>query len=205
VTIQVFRRGAKGVSCAREVLIREEGTGMESKIKIVMVLAAVLLIASSCAMISHKLGLRAEGEMRLVRVAVPGVMKKDLPYKAEVTFEADGQPEIKSVCFRWLSVIAPVRSPSLYCYTQEVEANQPIGAVCSRVEDGGIYRSISALSCSKPQNIRYGMPGSFTVMLEPGDVRPEYNAVECSVEYVQDGEVKQTNKVRANVIVDYRD
>jgi hypothetical protein len=178
---------------------------MGPKTKIVIVMLAVLLSASSCAMVSQKLGMRGEGEMRLVRVTVPGVMKKELPYKAEVTFEADGRPEIKSVCVRWLSVIAPVKSPSLYCYTQEVQGDQPIGSVCSRMTDEGIYSRISALSCVKPQNISYGAPGSLTVMLEPGDVKPEYNALECSVEYVRDGEVTQTNKVRANVVVDYKE
>jgi len=178
---------------------------MRSAKILVMFVAALVLGASSCSMISQKLGIRSAGEMRLVKLSVPEVMNKDLPYPAELTFEADGQPEIKSVCFRWLNVVAPVKSPSLYCYTQEVQSNLPLGAVCSRVTDEGIYSRISELACSKPAGVRYGMPGSFTVMLQAENVQPHYNALECRVEYVQDGEVKQTNKVTVPVLVRYQE
>jgi hypothetical protein len=178
---------------------------MRSAMRLVMIVVALLSTVSSCSMISQKIGIRSEGEMRLVRLVVPEIMDKDLPYPAELTFEADGQPEIKSVCFRWLNVVAPVKSPSLYCYTQEVQANLPIGSVCSRLTDEGIYNRMSELSCSKPKDVRYGMPGSFIVMLQAENVKPYYNALECRVEYVQDGQVKQTNKVTVPVMVRYQE
>ena len=174
---------------------------MRLSLRVVILTAVVLLSLSACAMMSNKLGLRQEGEMRLVQLKVPDVMHKDLPYKVEVVFEADGRPEIKNVCFQWLSVKMPVKSPNLYCYAKEVESNQPIGAVCNRLVDEGVYDRISPLSCTRAEIVRYGMPGSFVVTLGPENVKPFYDALECRVEYVQGGEVRQTNKISKNVVV----
>jgi hypothetical protein len=49
--------------------------------------------------------------------------------------------------------------------------------------------------------VRYGAPGSFVVTLGPENVKPIYNALECRVEYARDGQVRQTNKISANVVV----
>jgi hypothetical protein len=67
--------------------------------------------------------------------------------------------------------------------------------------DEGIYGHISALSCTKAEIVRYGAPGSFVVTLGPENVKPIYNALECRVEYARDGQVRQTNKISANVVV----
>ena len=174
---------------------------MRSSFRVVVLMTIVLLFASACAMMSNKLGIRQEGEMRLVQMRVPDVMHKDLPYKVEVAFEADGRPEIRSVCFQWLSLNVPVKSPNLYCYAKEVEGNKPIGEVCNRLVDEGVYDHVSALACTKAEIVRYGTPGSFVVTLGPENVKPIYNALECRVEYAQDGQVRQTNKISANVIV----
>jgi hypothetical protein len=65
----------------------------------VLMIGAVLLGISSCATVPTKpLG---PGELRLLSMVVPGKenIRVNLPFVVNISFEADGQPEIRSACF----------------------------------------------------------------------------------------------------------
>jgi len=59
------------------------------------------LLVSSCA--SVPTGPLAEGEVRLLSVEVPAAdfVRVTIPFVANITFQADDEPEIKRVCFFW--------------------------------------------------------------------------------------------------------
>jgi hypothetical protein len=64
----------------------------------VLMTGAVLLGISSCATVSKPL---TPGELRLLSILVPEKenIRLHLPFIVNMSFEADGEPEIKSACF----------------------------------------------------------------------------------------------------------
>jgi len=67
----------------------------------ILMIAAVLLTISSCATVPT--GPLEEGEVRLLSLNVPdnGVLKMGIQYWVNISFKADGKPEIRRVCMFW--------------------------------------------------------------------------------------------------------
>jgi hypothetical protein len=68
---------------------------------IAVLLGGGILLISSCATVPT--GPLAPGEVKLLRIEVPheGSIKGNLPFAVNITFEADGKPEIRTACFYW--------------------------------------------------------------------------------------------------------
>ncbi len=141
-------------------------------------------------------------ELRLLRLHMPQITEEDLPYDLAVTFEAEGRPTIKRACFRWLTERSAFSSPPLHCYATETQDNRPIDSACSRWTADGPYSQSSPLFCSNIERIEYGSPGRFLVKIQTRNVAKSYNRVECYAEYAVNGEVKNSNKVRAQIRVE---
>ena len=64
-----------------------------------LMIGAILLAVSSCATVATKP--LAPGELRLLSMVVPEKEKirVNLPFVVNISFEADGQPEIRTACF----------------------------------------------------------------------------------------------------------
>ena len=71
---------------------------MKLILKAVLMNIAVLLVISSCATVPKPL---APGELRLLSMLVPEKenVRLHLPFIVNISFEADGEPEIKAACF----------------------------------------------------------------------------------------------------------
>jgi hypothetical protein len=143
-----------------------------------------------------------QSDLRLLRMMLPEITEEDLPYAIEVTFEAKGKPTIKRACFQWLTERASLSSPPLYCYATEAQGNQPIDSVCSRWTTEGPYAQISPLFCSNIESVEYGSPGRFMVKIQTRNVASFYSKLECYAEYVTDGQVKQSNRIRTRIRVE---
>ena len=67
----------------------------------VLMMGVVLLGFSSCATVSTKP--LAPGELRLLSMVIPEKVKikENLPFVVNISFEADGEPEIRSACFNF--------------------------------------------------------------------------------------------------------
>ncbi|GLI32862.1 hypothetical protein DAMNIGENAA_02950 [Desulforhabdus amnigena] len=133
---------------------------------------------------------------------MPEVIEEDLPYDVVVTFEAQGEPEIKNACFQWLTETTAVKSPSLYCYASEVQDNAPIGSSCSRWLAEGRYSRSSPIFCAKIVSVDRGIPSRFIVKIQSQNIELHYNKLECYAEYLQNGELKQTNRVGTRIRVE---
>jgi hypothetical protein len=61
----------------------------------------LLFLLSSCATVSVEP--LASGELRLLKIQLEGTddIREDFPVKIAVNFEADGKPEITTICFYW--------------------------------------------------------------------------------------------------------
>ena len=66
-----------------------------------LMIGAVLLIVSSCATVPTEP--LASGELRLLKMDVPQKedLRERLPFVVNISFEADGKPEIVTACFYW--------------------------------------------------------------------------------------------------------
>jgi hypothetical protein len=159
-----------------------------------------LLLVSSCTLMQFLNP--PTGELRLLRVQMPQITEEDLPYDIGVTFESDGQPTINKACFRWLSERSSFSSPPLYCFATEAQDNQPIGSVCARWTSEGPYAQSSPVFCSNIEHVEYGSPGRFVVKIQTRNVAKSYSRVECYAEYTANGELKQSNKIRAQIMIE---
>lgn len=174
--------------------------------KVRAILASVLIggivsvLFSSCTLM--QLVNPPQSELRLLRLMLPEITGEDLPYDIAVTFEAEGKPTIKRACFQWLTERASFSSPPLYCYATEAQDNQPIGSVCSRWATEGPYAQISPLFCSSIEHVEYDSPGRFTVKIQTRNVAAFYSKLECYAEYVANGQVKQSNRIRTQIRVE---
>jgi hypothetical protein len=192
--------------CFREIRGLEERMGFRggdmaqrSVWALLLIGAAAMSLLSSCTLMQYLNP--PQGQVRLLRLQMLEIAQEDLPYDITVTFEADGRPTIKKACFRWLTERASLSSPPLYCYATETQGNQPIDSVCSRWTTDGPYAEISPLFCSNIERIEYGAPGSLLVKIQTKNVVSYYKWLECYVEYIGDGVVKQSNKIKAPTMV----
>jgi hypothetical protein len=98
---RVLGEGEVGGSedASREARGVAEGGLMRPTSIVVLMIGLALLGISSCATAPTKP--LAPGEMRLLSVIVPEKekVKTHLPFVVNISFEADGQPEIRSACF----------------------------------------------------------------------------------------------------------
>jgi hypothetical protein len=172
---------------------------LRSTLAAVLIGGIALVWLSSCTLMQYINP--PQGQLRLLRLQMPEITQEDLPYDIVVTFEADGRPTIRKACFRWLTERASFSSPPLYCYATEAQDNQPIGSVCSRWTTAGPYAEISPLFCSNIEHVEYGFPGSFLVKIQTRNVATYYKWLECYADYVVDGDVKQSNKIKASITV----
>ena len=74
---------------------------MKSMLIVVLMGVAVLLMVPSCATVSTKP--LAPGEVRLLGINIPeiGDLRANLQFPVNLSFEADGRPEITTACFFW--------------------------------------------------------------------------------------------------------
>ena len=72
---------------------------MKSISTAVLITGAALLGISSCATVSNKP--LAPGQLRLLSVLVPEKenIRINLPFAVNISFEADGKPEVRAACF----------------------------------------------------------------------------------------------------------
>ena len=72
---------------------------MKSISMAVLMIGAALLGISSCATVPNKP--LAPGELRLLSMLIPEKenIKADLPFAVNISFEADGKPEVRAACF----------------------------------------------------------------------------------------------------------
>jgi hypothetical protein len=180
---------------------RLTGGGMTIKYILASILMGgiMLTLFSSCTLM--QVLNPPQGELRLLRVQIPEITEEDLPYDVVVTFEAYGRPTIKKSCFRWLTERGSFSSPPLHCYATEAQDNQPIGSACSRWTAEGPHAQSSPLFCANIERVEYGSPGRFIAKIQTRNVATYYNWLECYVEYLIDGEVKQSNKIRTAIAV----
>jgi hypothetical protein len=169
----------------------------------VFVVGWVLVVLSSCTTIPR--GGLASGEMRLLSMQMPDIVKEETTYDVVLNFEAEDQPQMKRACFHWVDERTRQMAPSLYLYASEVQNDQPIGSAGSRWLDEGLHPRTSAAFCSNIERVVPGTPGRIIVRIRTGELRSEYNKLEGSVEYVKDGRVRETNKVSARIQVEKLD
>lgn len=144
------------------------------------------------------------GEMKLTRMLVSGSVEEGLPYDVVVNFKASGQPRIKSVCLQWLDQKVDVKSPSLYCFAYEAQkgGSSSVGSACNKWLAEGPYSHISPMFCVPPKVVNYDeTPSNLVISLRTRNVKPYYNKLRCFVEYIQDGQLVQSNKVSASIRV----
>ncbi len=74
---------------------------MKSILMVALMAVTVLLMVPSCAMVSTKP--LAPGEVKLLGINVPeiGDLAANFQYPVDISFEADGRPEITRACFTW--------------------------------------------------------------------------------------------------------
>ncbi len=173
---------------------------MQREWKLVMVMGVVLPFLASCASWPH--GQVSRGELRLKKLHAPETMHVDLPYDIGVDFEQDGELQIKRVCFQWSTERTPISSSSLYYYASEVQDDRNIGSAAARWVSEGPQPFGSTLLCSDVQDVKIAESGRLLVKLNASNLKPEFNRLECQAEYLKDGQLKVTNKVRARVSVE---
>jgi len=177
----------------------KRGDIMKSFSRAISLVAAAIMLAS-CTIIPR--GIFSSGEVKLLNLSIPGTMREDLPYDVVVTFHSAGEAKILKACFRWLDEKELVKKTSLYCYTSEVSDNARIGSECWRWLAEGQYSYASPTFCSEVKNIVYEDPGRITVSLTSRNLEPYYNTLECYVEYLVDGAIKQSNKVSSRIVIE---
>jgi len=175
---------------------------MRRFMRCIVTFGVILLTLAACSILPHRLEPRSEGELRLKSMRLPEVMQAGLSYDVSVNFEGDGRQDIRRVCLHWVAEHTSISSPSLYCYTYEVQSNQDIGAVCPRWIAEGPYTNISPTIYLKAEEIRYEGPNRFTVKIPSTAVKPPYNRLMGYVEYIRDGSLVETNKVSAKTIIE---
>jgi hypothetical protein len=169
---------------------------MKTARSVFAVLIAVLLLSSCAAIPFRPLG---AGEARLTYIEMPEVVREELPYDVILTVDAEEMPQVRSVCFRWVSEEISSRSPSLYNYST--------GA---GIASGPSYTNTVAVGspmaseqfCVGPEDIRSNTPGKLIVKIHPTNLKANYNKLEGQLEYESDGRVMLTNKVGTRILVE---
>jgi hypothetical protein len=165
----------------------------------VLMSGIITILVSSCTLMQFLNP--PQSDFRLLRLQLPEITEEDLPYDITATFEAYGRPAIKRACFRWLTERGSFSMPPLHCYATEAQDNQPIGSACARWTAEGPHAQSSPVVCANIEHVEYGSPGRFVAKIQTRNVATYYNWLECYAEYLADGEVKQSNKIRAPIAV----
>lgn len=166
-------------------------------------LGTVLLAMGACSVLPRPLGPLAKGEVRLRSMRLPDIMTAGVSYDVAVNFEGEDPSAIKRVVFHWVSENTPISAQqSLYCYSYEVQSNQPIGAVCPRWIAEGPYTSISPSFYVKGDDLTFAGSSRFTAKLPAEAVKSEYNRLVGYVEYMKNGSLVESNKVSAKTMIE---
>lgn len=153
---------------------------------------------SSCAYFPK--GVFATGELKLLSLNIPGAMVEDLPYDVVVTFRSQGDAKINQACCRWLDETSLVRETSLYCYAAAASSNEGL-STCQRWLADGQYSFASPSFCVNVKDVVYEDPGRFTVRFAGKNLQKNHNTLECYVEYLANGVLKNSNRVAQRVPV----
>ena len=128
---------------------------MKGVLTAILMSVVVLLAISSCATVPKEpLG---PGELRLLGMDVPenGNLKVGILYRATITFEADGKPEIRRVCLTWSGDSPHCVRPTNVEYGSDASMEVPLYALPDRntlecyveyVRDGKVRRTNTVFS-----------------------------------------------------------
>jgi len=176
--------------------------------QICFIIVAAILLLSSCASgpLVSPFGL-SEGKARLTDIQMPEYVREDLSYEVILAIDAEETPQIRRVCFRWLTEQISSRGPSVYCYVANdtsgvgTAGNADMGGPCtSWVSTQG---PDSSPFCFESSDINTEVPGRLVVKIRPTGLNASYNMLEGQVEYLsKNGKVCQTNSVRTHVTVE---
>ncbi len=163
-----------------------------------MLIAAILLL-TSCASGPQLVLVKPlqAGMVKLTDIQMPEYVLEDLPYDVILSIDSEQTPQIRKVCFRWLTEDISSYSPSLTCYAMNgtFGTGGPCAPWTSTAAPG------SSPFCAEPSDIKTDLPGRLIVRIRPSDLKAGYNMLEGQVEYVSQGEVRLTNAVRTRVTV----
>lgn len=141
------------------------------------------------------------GSVRVTDMEMPDVVREGLPYDVMISYNSDGAPQFSKACFRWVSEKIAGNSPSLYCYSADVDSSLPDGSACGTWQGAGMVQS-SAEFCADVADIRRDMPGRVQVRIRPQGLKEDFNKLEGYLEYIEDGQVVQTNKIGTHILVE---
>ncbi|MCU0589274.1 MAG: hypothetical protein MUF52_14130 [Syntrophobacteraceae bacterium] len=141
----------------------------------------------------------APGEVRLTRLEVPETVQEDMTYDVALSFRSDSTPMIRQVCCRWASLVPSVAHSSMYWYNYEASSDEPMGSARSRWLDEGAYYDFSGPLCAEEDAIRAISQDRVIVRLQARELKPHFNALECYMEYMNNGRLMESNRVRARV------
>lgn len=139
------------------------------------------------------------GEVRLVRLEIPERMDEGLFYEAVLRIRSDAAPMVKQVCFRYLAEVPSVAHPSMYWYSYESASDEAIGSAGSRWLAAGPYSDFSNIFCVGADQVRLTSTDRVVVRFQAKGLKPQFNALECYIEYLLDGRLKESNRVRARI------
>ena len=187
-----------GISILSATLTYEKGQEMRNTQRYLVIIAAILLLAS-CASGPQFFHLNSVsgGEARLTDIQMPEYVVEDLPYDVILSIDSEEKPQIRRVCFRWLTNPISSYSPSLDCYA--MSGTFGTGGPCSPWTSSP--GPSSSPFCAETSDINTDVPGRLIVKIRPTDLRTSYNMLEGQVEYLSNGEVRVTNAVRTPVTV----
>jgi hypothetical protein len=171
---------------------------MKSTQRHLVIIAAVLLLAS-CASGPQVILLKPlpAGEARLTDIQMPEYVLEDLAYDVILSIDSEETPQIRRVCFRWLTEEISSYSPSLTCYA--MNGTFGTGGPCSPWTSSPAPGS--SPFCANASDINTDIPGRLVVRIVPTDLKTSYNMIEGQVEYVSNGKICLTNAVRTKVTV----
>ena len=87
----------------------------------------------------------------------------------------------------------------MYWYNYEASSDEPIGSARSRWLAEGPYQDFSSTVCIGSDQIRVTAPDRVVVRFQAKGLKPSYNALECYIEYLSEGQLKETNRVVARM------
>jgi hypothetical protein len=162
-------------------------------------LVLTILVACLCACAGFSLRPVAPGEVRLTRIEVPETMQEDLFYEVALNIRTDSIPVVSRVCCRWLSEVPSVAHSSMYWYNYEASSHEPLGSARSGWLEKGPYYDFSGPVCVEGDSIRFASTDRVVIRFQARDLKPHFNAVECYVEYMVNGQPRESNRVSTRV------
>jgi hypothetical protein len=168
--------------------------------QILLVIVAAILLLASCASGPQLVLLKPlpAGEARLTDIQMPEYVLEDLSYDVILTIDSEETPQIRRVCFRWLTNEISSNSPSLSC--EAANGTFDIGGPCSSWTSAPSPGS--SPFCVEASEIKTDVPGRLLVRIRPTELQTSFNMLEGQVEYLSQGEVRLTNAVRTPVKVE---